>query len=746
MVNLGQQSSEVSQARRLPRADFHEPNATTPSAFELLLQRQQQQQLCRKIVILAGTGVPLFPQEATAPRILELYDERIAIDADALADQDVLLYGSNRRPRVLHEVACIRLEAEMRARTDQRSPYKHERKKRRAGGRTATQPPCIADTPPNSMQPTPKPPPCMVNLGQQISEIAQPRKPKCDSTPQKTTNGKLLVPMSHSPNPGQRRIYPLGKQACPQSHISQLIAPQTAAVSLPEERNSIQTTTNTVTLPSTTDTVESAIESPPSQIAAHTHVLTLPTPTEFEIRLQQQQQQCMEIVQLAKSGAHLFPLSATTNCVMELYDARIDQLKLDKSTLAEHMQYTYDHHILHEEACQLLKTAMEHCTSSNARRQLRRSKKRSSAMMASEGGWLPTSGTTTLPPLPQPLPTLPTTPAPTLTDADIDQILHRQAELCASIEEQEQQQRHLFPPSAPQIDVIRLYDNWAGLLDRRKAPTELAERYQAEPEHCKRIDWAFILLGTQLSARVPRRRITIGRRHLQLHPSTADYKLLTELSVPTNAVPDDEGATSMDTSSDATAQLPGPTTEQAAATPRQQPIVMTLVGAQATPTDCAAGTDTEPVESTHGPAAAMMQLSPSQRQLNPPGYIQRQRQRSQWIIQRKSASEPLFPIDVTSMRNILRLYDAQIAMLSIDESSITPKDQQWVTDDHRELLQEAHNALNFELRQRTTRRAREKYGLDKRKRQNKSGNPNPKQPNININVVNIDLSIARGER
>jgi hypothetical protein len=49
---------------------------------------------------LAGTGTQLFPHEATAQRVLELYDERlaeIAIDADALTNQDALLYDSDSR-------------------------------------------------------------------------------------------------------------------------------------------------------------------------------------------------------------------------------------------------------------------------------------------------------------------------------------------------------------------------------------------------------------------------------------------------------------------------------------------------------------------------------------------------------------------------------------------------------------------------------------------------------------------------
>jgi hypothetical protein len=80
---------------------------------------------------------------------------------------------------------------------------------------------------------------------------------------------------------------------------------------------------------------------------------------------------------------------------------------------------------------------------------------------------------------------------------------------------------------------------------------------------------------------------------------------------------------------------------------------------------------------------------------------------------------------------MLRLNDAQIARLTIDESQITPTDQQWVTDDHRKLLQEARNALNAELRKRTTPRERQDYGLKKRKeakkrkRQNDSGTQNP---------------------
>ena len=97
----------------------------------------------------------LFPPEATAQRVLELYDERIAelaIDADALTNQDALLYDSDSRD--LHEVTCNRLEAAMRARTNHRSRYRHERKKQRAvcykyeikkqraEGTTTTQLPC----------------------------------------------------------------------------------------------------------------------------------------------------------------------------------------------------------------------------------------------------------------------------------------------------------------------------------------------------------------------------------------------------------------------------------------------------------------------------------------------------------------------------------------------------------------------------------------------------------------------------
>jgi hypothetical protein len=83
----------------------------------------------------------LFPPEATAQRVLELYDERIAeiaIDADALTNQDALLY----------DVTCNRLEAAMSAtgtneRKKQRAAcYKYEIKKQRAEGTTTTQAPC----------------------------------------------------------------------------------------------------------------------------------------------------------------------------------------------------------------------------------------------------------------------------------------------------------------------------------------------------------------------------------------------------------------------------------------------------------------------------------------------------------------------------------------------------------------------------------------------------------------------------
>jgi hypothetical protein len=100
-------------------------------------------------VIPSDTSKPLVAsfnrpvsQEATAQRVLELYDERIAefaIDADALTDQDVLIYDSGSRDvliydsgsRTLHTVSN-RLEAAMGARTNRRSRYKHKRKMRRA--------------------------------------------------------------------------------------------------------------------------------------------------------------------------------------------------------------------------------------------------------------------------------------------------------------------------------------------------------------------------------------------------------------------------------------------------------------------------------------------------------------------------------------------------------------------------------------------------------------------------------------
>jgi hypothetical protein len=330
-----------------------------------------------------------------------------------------------------------------------------------------------------------------------------------------------------------------------------------------------------------------------------------------------------------------------------------------------------------------------------------------------------TAGT---PPQLHPLLTIPPTPPPTLTTADIDQILHQQAVLCASIEEQQQQQRPLFPLSVPQIDVIRLHDNWAGLLDRNKATTELAERYQTEPEHTKRIDWAFTLLGTQLSDRVPLKRIKMGRRHLQHHPPTTDYKLPTELSVPTDAVPDDEGATSMDTSTAATPQPPGPTTETTAAIPLQQPILMALAGAQTPPTDCAAGTDTEPIDVDAEPLGHTH--APPQQQSTIPGFIRIQRQQCQRILQRALDSEPLFPAAASTI-NILRLCDAQVAALMIDESQLTPTEQLWVTDDYRQLLQDARNALNSEKRKRTSTTARRRHGAIKKKRHNKSGNSQP---------------------
>jgi hypothetical protein len=50
------------------------------------------------------------------------------------------------------------------------------------------------------------------------------------------------------------------------------------------------------------------------------------------------------------------------------------------------------------------------------------------------------------------------------------------------------------------------------------------------------------------------------------------------------------------------------------------------------------------------------------------------------------------------MVDILRLKEAQVAALTIDDSKITPADQQWVTDDHRDLLQMARDALISEMR------------------------------------------------
>jgi hypothetical protein len=99
----------------------------------------------------------LFPHEATAQRVLELYDERIAkiaIDADALTNQDALLYDSDSR--ALHEVTCNRLRQQcVRARTtdsdtstngknggQSATAYKYELKKQRAEGTTTTQAPC----------------------------------------------------------------------------------------------------------------------------------------------------------------------------------------------------------------------------------------------------------------------------------------------------------------------------------------------------------------------------------------------------------------------------------------------------------------------------------------------------------------------------------------------------------------------------------------------------------------------------
>jgi hypothetical protein len=70
-----------------------------------------------------------------------------------------------------------------------------------------------------------------------------------------------------------------------------------------------------------------------------------------------------------------------------------------------------------------------------------------------------------------------------------------------------------------------------------------------------------------------------------------------------------------------------------------------------------------------------------------------------------------------------------VAFLSND-SKITPADQQWVTDDHRDLLQMARDVLISEMRLRTTSNARQSYGRQKnrkRKRPDPQATPPPPQ-------------------
>ena len=110
-------------------------------------------------------------------------------------------------------------------------------------------------------------------------------------------------------------------------------------------------------------------------------------------------EQCMDIIGCVKSGTALFPPGATNTRILELYDERIGQITIDKSTLTQALtehevaQYTHEQHAWHEKACSLLKAEMLKRTTPNAHQRCKREQDGKTAPTATEGGPAQTSDT-----------------------------------------------------------------------------------------------------------------------------------------------------------------------------------------------------------------------------------------------------------------------------------------------------------------------------------------------------------------